>query len=40
VIKFENISSYHKYFQKLKKYAQNPSAFVDKKIFVENFVAE
>jgi len=38
IIKFDKLWDYHKYFQKLKKYATNPSDFVDKKFYYDNFV--
>ena len=40
IIKFNNISDYHKYFQKLKKYFNNPSDFVDKQFYMDNFISQ
>ena len=40
IIKFNKISDYNKYFQKLKKYFNNPSDFVNKEFYMDNFVSQ
>lgn len=40
LIKFDKTEDYKKYFRKLRNYASNPSAFVEKKFYVDNFVLQ
>ena len=39
VIRFETIANYHKFFQKLKKYYNNPNKFVSRKFYYEDFIS-
>lgn len=40
IIKFDEIADYEKYFKKLENYSNNPGWFVDKKIYIDNFVSQ